>query len=101
MLTISIIVGEFIVNGVSILIAKAMGTDDVVNILIQNAGWIGVICTILAVIKINDINLYCVSLSMSNVIESITGKNQLCYINANRWQYRHFLYRYRYLRQFC
>ncbi|WP_238149395.1 hypothetical protein [Arsenophonus endosymbiont of Aleurodicus floccissimus] len=38
MLTISIIVGEFIVNGVSILIAKAMGTDDVVNILIQNAG---------------------------------------------------------------
>ncbi|QBY41757.1 cytosine permease [Arsenophonus nasoniae] len=74
MLTISIIVGEFIVNGVSILIAKAMGTDDVVNILIQNAGWIGVICTILAVIKINDINLYCVSLSMSNVIESITGK---------------------------
>lgn len=77
MLTISIIVGEFIVNGVSILIAKAMGTDDVVNILIQNAGWIGVICTILAVIKINDINLYCVSLSMSNVIESITGKKSI------------------------
>lgn len=74
MLTISIIVGEFIVNGVSILIAKTMGTDDVVNILIQNAGWIGVICTILAVIKINDINLYSVSLSMSNVIECITGK---------------------------
>ncbi|MFV9989281.1 MAG: cytosine permease [Coxiella endosymbiont of Dermacentor nuttalli] len=74
MLTISIIIGEFIVNGVSILIAHAMGTDDVVNILIQNAGWIGVICTLLAVIKINDINLYSVSLGMSNVVECITGK---------------------------
>lgn len=74
MLTISIIIGEFIVNGISILIAHAMNTDDVVNILIQNAGWIGVICTILAVIKINDINLYSVSLGMSNVVECITGK---------------------------
>ncbi|CAA2929389.1 hypothetical protein ARSQ2_00476 [Arsenophonus endosymbiont of Bemisia tabaci Q2] len=74
MLTISIIVSEFIVNSVSILIAKAMGTNDVVNILIQNPGWIGVIFSILAVVKINDINLYSVSLSMSNVIACMIYK---------------------------
>lgn len=74
MMTASIIIGEFVVNGVAILIAHALGTDDVVDILTQSAGFIGLVCGILAIVKINDINLYSVSLGTSNFLQCVTGK---------------------------
>ncbi|CNH10643.1 cytosine permease [Yersinia pekkanenii] len=68
-----ILVGEFIVNGVAILIAHALNTDDVVTIMIQTSGWIGLLTVILATIKINDVCLYSSSLALTNVVEGITG----------------------------
>ena len=74
MITISIIVGEFIVNGIAILIAHALDTPDVVTIMTQTAGWIGLLSVILAAVKVNDINLYSSSLSLANSMEAATGK---------------------------
>lgn len=74
MMTLSLITGEFIVNFISILIARTLCTDDVATIMTQSAGWIGVVTLILAVIKINDINLYSVTLGIGNTFELITGK---------------------------
>ncbi|AWK15741.1 cytosine permease [Candidatus Fukatsuia symbiotica] len=74
MVTTSIVIGEFIVNGIAILIAHALDTDDVVSIMTKTAGWIGLLSVILSAVKINDVNLYSVSLALTNVMEGMTGK---------------------------
>ena len=70
----SIVVGEFIVNTMAIVIAHAMGTSDVMTILTQTAGWIGLVTVIFSTVKINDINLYSSSLAVGTAIEGSTGK---------------------------
>lgn len=74
MITLSIIASEFIVNTIAILIAHALDTSDVVTIMTQSAGWIGLLAVILAVVKVNDVNLYSSSLALANAIECIAGK---------------------------
>ena len=71
----SLVVGEFIVNSIAILIAHALQTDDVVTILTQTSGWIGLLTVILATVKINDFNLYSSSLAMVTTLEGLFGKN--------------------------
>jgi len=75
----SIIIGEFIVNGIAILIAHALDTHDVVTIMGQTAGWIGLLTVILSPIKINDLNLYSSSLGVASAVEGLTGK-KLSYV---------------------
>nr|WP_113869548.1 cytosine permease [Brenneria salicis]NMN92610.1 cytosine permease [Brenneria salicis ATCC 15712 = DSM 30166]RBP57533.1 cytosine permease [Brenneria salicis ATCC 15712 = DSM 30166]RLM28670.1 allantoin permease [Brenneria salicis ATCC 15712 = DSM 30166] len=70
----SIIVGEFIVNGLAILIARTLNTADVVTIMSQTAGGVGLIVVIFSTLRINDINLYSSTLGIANAIEGITGK---------------------------
>ncbi|QBY45590.1 cytosine permease [Arsenophonus nasoniae] len=70
----SIVIGEFIVNGIAILIAHALNTHDVVTIMGQTAGWIGLLTVILSAIKINDLNLYSSSLGVASAVEGLTGK---------------------------
>ncbi|WP_304164993.1 cytosine permease [Lonsdalea britannica] len=74
MTLMSIIVGEFIVNGLAILIARALNTADVVTIMSQMAGGIGLIAVVFSTLRINDINLYSSSLGLANAIEGVTGK---------------------------
>lgn len=74
MTMMSIIVGEFIVNGLAIIIARALNTADVVTIMSQAAGGIGLIAVIFSTLRVNDINLYSSSLGIANAIEGVTGK---------------------------
>lgn len=74
MITVSIIVGEFVVNGIAILIAHALGTSDVVAVMTQTAGWLGLSTVILSAVKINDANLYSSSLALANAFEGVTGR---------------------------
>lgn len=74
MITLCIIVGEFVVNGIAILITQALNSADIVDILTVNAGVIGLISLILSVIKVNDVNLYSSSLGFSNTLQVLTGK---------------------------
>lgn len=74
MITATIIIGEFIVNGVAILVAHTLNTPDVVTIMTQSAGWIGLLTIILSSVKVNDVILYTTSLAVTNVVEGITGK---------------------------
>lgn len=71
---LSIIIGEYIVNGLAIIIARALNTSDVVTIMSQAAGGIGLIAVIFSTLRINDINLYSSSLGLANAIEGISGK---------------------------
>lgn len=74
MITLCIIVGEFIINGISILIAQALNTADIVDIVTINAGIVGLISVILSVVKVNDVNLYTSSLGLANALQIFTGK---------------------------
>ncbi|WP_074013431.1 cytosine permease [Candidatus Sodalis sp. SoCistrobi] len=74
MTIVSIIIGEFIVNGVAILISRALNTSDVVTIMAKTAGGLGLLTVVLSTLRINDINLYSSSLGIANALESITGK---------------------------
>ncbi|WP_320410232.1 purine-cytosine permease family protein [Candidatus Williamhamiltonella defendens] len=74
MIFISIIVGEFFINGIAILVAHALGTDDVVKIMLHSAGFIGILTIILSAIKVNDTNLYSSSIHMLGFLEAITNK---------------------------
>lgn len=74
MTIVSIVVGEFIINGVAILIARALNTSDVVTIMAQTASGLGLLTVVLSTLRINDINLYSSSLGIANALESITGK---------------------------
>ncbi|TCV95446.1 cytosine permease [Biostraticola tofi] len=74
MITLSIILGEFIVNSIAILIAHALDTDDVVTIMTQTAGWIGLMSVILSAVKINDFNIYSSTLALAGAVEGLTGQ---------------------------
>ncbi|MGM3172862.1 purine-cytosine permease family protein [Dickeya lacustris] len=71
---LSIVIGEFFVNGLAMLIARALNTADIVTIMSQTAGGIGLITVIFSTLRINDINLYSSSLGIANAVEGITGK---------------------------
>ncbi|MDR5617874.1 cytosine permease [Arsenophonus sp.] len=70
----SILVGEFLINGVAILVAHALGTDNVVEIMLHSAGIIGLITIILSAIKVNDTNIYSSSLHMLGFLGSVTKR---------------------------
>lgn len=46
MVMVSIILGEFVINGLAILLARALNTSDVVTIMTQTAGGIGLLVVI-------------------------------------------------------
>ncbi|KHN56499.1 cytosine permease [Pectobacterium fontis] len=70
----TIIVGEFLINGLAILIARALNTADIVSIMSQAAGGIGLIAVVVSTLRINDINLYSSTLGVSNAIEGMWGR---------------------------
>ena len=70
----TIIAGEFVVNGLAILIAKTLGTADVVTIMSQVAGGAGLLVVVFSTLRVNDLNLYSSSLGIVNAVEGMTGK---------------------------
>lgn len=79
MVTSSIIVGEIIINCLSVIVAHALGTADVVSIMTHSAGGIGLVTVILSAIKVNDVNLYSASLGMASALDALTHR---------KWRYR-------------
>ncbi|CDG16747.1 cytosine permease [Xenorhabdus doucetiae] len=71
---LTIIAGEFVINGLAILIAKALNTSDVVTIMSQVAGGAGLLVVVFSTLRVNDLNLYSSSLGIINAVEGITGK---------------------------
>ncbi|WP_027414746.1 purine-cytosine permease family protein [Aneurinibacillus terranovensis] len=71
MTLIGTIVGEFGVNLIAVLMAHAVGSGDVVTIVLQTTGWLGAAIVIFATVKINDLNLYSSSLGITNLIDSL------------------------------
>ncbi|MEX0446637.1 cytosine permease [Xenorhabdus sp. SGI246] len=71
---LTIIAGEFVINGLAILIAKTLSTADVVTIMSQATGGAGLFVVVCSTLRVNDLNLYSSSLGIINAVEGITGK---------------------------
>ncbi|MBC8948648.1 allantoin permease [Xenorhabdus sp. TS4] len=71
---LTIIAGEFVINGLAILITKALNTSDVVTIMSQLAGGAGLLVVVFSTLRVNDLNLYSSSLGIISAVEGITGK---------------------------
>ncbi len=71
MTLVSTFLGELGIGLAAVLLAHAVRTGDVISIIFNVAGWVGVTVVSLATVKINDVNLYGSSLHLTNVIQAL------------------------------
>lgn len=69
----TIILGEFIINGLAIIIAHKLNTPDIVSIITVSTGTWGLFAVIFSTLRVNDLNLYSSSLGIINAVESVLG----------------------------
>lgn len=74
MTLLTIFAGEYIINGMAVVLSYVLNTSDVVTIMSQFAGGIGLVVVVFSTLRINDINLYSSSLGILNAIEAFTGR---------------------------
>jgi len=74
MTLLTIFAGEYVINGMAVVLAYVLKTSDVVTIMSQFTGGIGLIVVVFSTLRINDINLYSSSLGILNAIEAFTGR---------------------------
>lgn len=72
------LVGELGVNVIGILMAHAIGTPNIMPIIYQLTGVLGIALVVLSTVKVNDLNLYSASLDVVNFFK------QVFYIDLNR-----------------
>jgi cytosine permease len=73
-MAITLITAKVILGVAGILLSHATQSRDVVTIIFQAAGWLGVTAIFLSTLKLNDVNLYSTSLHLVNAIQIVTGK---------------------------
>jgi cytosine permease len=69
----TILLGEFIINGLAIFIARKLNTGDVISIITLASGTVGLFAVIFSTLRINDLNLYSSALGVINAVESLSG----------------------------
>lgn len=70
----TILAGEYLINGLAIILARVLDTADVVTIMAQTTGGIGLLAVIFSTLRVNDLNLYSSSLGIANTISVLSGK---------------------------
>lgn len=66
--------GEYVVGLSGVLLAHAIGSNDVIAIITSSVGWVGVLVILLGTVKINDWNLYSASLAVVAFVETVVGR---------------------------
>ncbi|RNL43172.1 purine-cytosine permease family protein [Paraeggerthella hongkongensis] len=74
MTLIGTFVGELGMNLLAVMLAHAMGTENVVDIMMGTSGIIGVIIVVASTVKLNDINLYSSSLGLATMLNALFNK---------------------------
>ncbi|MBE3557432.1 MAG: cytosine permease [Firmicutes bacterium] len=72
---VGITLGEYLIGLIGVLLAHAIRSADVIQIVTSTSGVIGTLILIVATIKINDWNLYSSSLGFVNLIHTVTGRH--------------------------
>ena len=71
---VGIAFGEYTVGLIGVLLAHALKTQDIIEIVTSTSGFIGTIILVAATLKVNDWNLYSSSLGFANSMDAIFGK---------------------------
>jgi cytosine permease len=71
---VGITLGEYGICLVGILLAHAVRTSNIMDIIISDVGWVGVLVIVLGTFKINDWNLYSSGLGVVNFIDTVFGR---------------------------
>jgi cytosine permease len=69
--TIGTFLGELGVNLIAVLMAHAVGSSDIMSIVLKLTGFLGAAIVAFATVKINDLNLYSSSLGITNLINTL------------------------------
>jgi len=70
---LTILAGEYGVNGLAILIARELQTSDIIAIITQTTSTLGLFAVVFSTLRINDLNLYSSTLGIANAMEGLTG----------------------------
>jgi cytosine permease len=71
---VGITLGEYTIGLIGVLLAHAVKSVDVIEIVTSTSGVIGTLILVTATLKINDWNLYSSSLGLANFIDTIFGR---------------------------
>ena len=71
---VGITLGEYTVGLIGVLLAHALKSQNIIEIVTSTSGFIGTIILVAATIKINDWNLYSSSLGFANSMDAVFGK---------------------------
>ena len=71
---VGITLGEYTIGLIGILLAHAVKSQNIIQIVTSTSGVIGTIILIAGTLKINDWNLYSSSLGLANFIDTTIGK---------------------------
>eukprot|EP00931_Biecheleriopsis_adriatica_P007022 TRINITY_DN108349_c0_g1_i1.p1 TRINITY_DN108349_c0_g1~~TRINITY_DN108349_c0_g1_i1.p1 ORF type:complete len:206 (-),score=12.69 TRINITY_DN108349_c0_g1_i1:415-984(-) len=70
---VAIVFGDYITGLSSVLLAHAVKSSNVSDIVISSVGWVGIIIVLLGAFKINDWNLYSSGLATVNILDTLLG----------------------------
>jgi cytosine permease len=72
---VGITLGEMVIGLSGVLLAHAIRSGDIIQIVTSSVGWVGVLVIILGTIKINDWNLYSSGLGIVNFVGTVFGRH--------------------------
>jgi cytosine permease len=72
---IGITLGELVIGLSGVLLAHAIRSGDIIQIVTSSVGWVGILVIILGTIKINDWNLYSSGLGIVNFVGTVFGRH--------------------------
>lgn len=72
---IGTLIGELGVNILGVLMAHAVGKEDIMPIIYQLTGGFGILLVIFSSVKVNDLNLYSASLDFANFFKQVFHKD--------------------------
>ncbi|WP_313655068.1 cytosine permease [Pantoea sp.] len=70
---LTILAGEYGINGLAILVARELQTSDIIAIITQTTSTLGLFAVVFSTLRVNDLNLYSSTLGITNAIEGVTG----------------------------
>ncbi|MDR1431592.1 MAG: cytosine permease [Propionibacteriaceae bacterium] len=68
---VGITIGEYAIGLSGVLLAHAVKSADINNIIMSSVGWVGIIVIVFGTLKINDWNLYSGGLGIVNFIDTV------------------------------
>jgi cytosine permease len=71
---VGITLGEYTIGLIGVLLAHALKTQDVIEIVTSTSGFLGTMILVAATLKINDWNLYSSSLGFANALDTLFGR---------------------------